>query len=100
MDARVVDRQLRILEHRHLLRHALDRGDAVDERAAGARRLRRVEDRGAAKARQALGVPGGVRQGPDQGRYGEDEAAEQQPEEGARLRQCSSEPAAGRLGAF
>ena len=55
--ARVVDGELGIVQHRHLLRDALDRGDAIDQRAAGARRLRGVEDRAAAKAGEALGIP-------------------------------------------
>jgi hypothetical protein len=42
----------------HLLREPLDRADAVDQRAAGARRLRRAEHRAAALLGQALGIPG------------------------------------------
>src|SRR5207302_10361464 len=55
--ARVVGAELGIVEQRHLLREALDRADAIDERAAGARRLRGVEHGGAALPGEALGVP-------------------------------------------
>src|SRR5207249_8939610 len=55
--ARIALQQLGVFEQRDLLRETLDRGDALDERAAGARRLRGIEHGAAALAREALGVP-------------------------------------------
>ena len=87
--ARIVGGEPRVVEQRHLLRDALDRGDAVDERAAGARRLRGVEHRGAALAREALGVPRRVGERADQRQDHQREAGEQQPQEGARVKNPS-----------
>src|SRR5918996_361110 len=84
--ARVIGGELRIVEQRHLLRDALDRRDAVDERAAGARRLRGVEHRGAALAGEAPGVPRRVRKRADERQDHEREAGEQQREEGSRVK--------------
>src|SRR6185436_20612279 len=52
--ARVVAREPRIVHQRELLRGALDRGDAIDQRAAGARRLRGGEHRGPALRDETL----------------------------------------------
>ena len=78
VDARVVDGELGIVQHRDLLRDALDRRDAIDQRAAGARRLRGVEDGAAAKAGEALGIPGGIGQRTDERDHHQREAGEEQ----------------------
>src|SRR6185295_3003832 len=57
---RVALQQVRVVEHRGLLRQPLDRADALNQRAAGARRLGRVEYGAAALASEALGIPRGV----------------------------------------
>ena len=100
VDARVVHRELGIVQHRHLLRDALDRGDAIDQRAAGARRLRGVEHRAAAKAGEALGVPRRVGERRHERQHHQREAGEQQPQEGARVRQRGRDRFGGGLYSF
>ncbi len=77
--AGVVVGQPRVPHHRHLLRDALDRADAVHQGAARARRLRGVEDRLAALLGEPLGMPGRVGQRAHKRRRDQREAGQQQP---------------------
>src|SRR5262249_17705942 len=82
---RVALQELRVVEHRRLLRQALDRADALDEGAARARGLRGIEHGAAAFAGQTLGVPRRIRERAHEGKRHESETCEQQSEEGARV---------------
>ncbi len=97
MHARVVDVEPGVVDHGHLLRHALDRRDAVDQRAAGARRLRGVEHGAAALRGEPLGVPRGVRQRADQRQHHQGESREEQSEEGPRIERQSGSNSAARV---
>ncbi len=87
VQALVVLQQPGIGQHRDLLRQALDRGDAIDQRAAAARGLRRVVHRAAALLRQALRTERGVQQRARQRQGDEQKAGDEQPEEGTRIPQ-------------
>src|SRR5690606_18363070 len=78
--AHVAALDLRVIQHGRLLRETLDRADAIDQRPAGARRLRSVEYGGPALPRQLLGVPRRIGERRDERQGDEREPGKKQAE--------------------
>src|SRR5438132_1384664 len=82
----VVGGESRVFCHRQLLRQALDRADAVHQRATGARCLRRAEHRGAALLGEPLRVPGRIGERTHERQRDDCKTGQQQAKKRSRVR--------------
>jgi len=82
----VVGGQGRVFDHHQLLRQALDRADAVHQRATRARGLRRAEHRGAALLGEPLRVPGRIGERTHERQRDHRETGQQQAKKRSRVR--------------